>query len=54
MNFKVAKTMESLNDHLLEEFHHIRDTFKHVDFKLSAAKNFNHSLSKRLVDMDRQ
>ena len=52
MNLKVAKTMESLNNHLSEEVQYIRDTFKHMDSELSAGKNVNHLLSKRLVDME--
>ena len=31
MYLKVTKKMESLNDHLLEEVQHIRDTFKHME-----------------------
>ena len=46
--------MESLNDHLLEEVQHIRDTFKHMESKLSVVKTVNHLLSKRLVDIERQ
>ena len=46
--------MESLNDHLLEEVQHIRDTIKHMKSELSIVKNVNHLLSKRLVDMDGQ
>ena len=53
MYLKVTKKMESLNDHLLEEVQHIRDTFKHMESELSVAKNVNHLLSKRLVDMER-
>ena len=54
MNLKVAKTMESLNNHLSEEVQYIRDTFKHMESELSAGKNVNHLLSKRLVDMERK
>ena len=54
MYLKVTKKMESLNHHLLEEVQHIRDTFKHMDSELSVVKSVNHSLSKRLVDMERQ
>ena len=46
--------MELLNDHLLEDVQNIRDTFKHMESELSVVKNFNHLLSKRLVDMERQ
>ena len=46
--------MELLNDHLLEDVQNIRDTFKHMESKLSVVKNVNHLLSKRLVDMERQ
>ena len=46
--------MESLNDHLLEEVQHVRDTFKRVESELSVVKTVNHLLSKRLVDMERQ
>ena len=54
MHLKVTKKMESLNDHLLEEVQHIRDTIKHMKSELSIVKNVNHLLSKRLVDMDGQ
>ena len=54
MNLKVAKTMESLNNHLSEEVQYIRDTFKHMESELSAGKKVNHLLSKRLVDMERK
>ena len=54
MYLKVIKKMESLNDHLLEEVQHIRDTFKHMDSELSIVKNVNHLLSERLIDMERQ
>ena len=54
MNLKVAKTMESLNNHLSEEVQYIRDTFKHMESELSAGKNVNHLLSKLLVDMERK
>ena len=46
--------MESLNDHLLEEVQHIRETFKHMESELSVVKNINNLLSKRLVYMERQ
>ena len=54
MYLKVTKKMESLNDHLLEEVQHVRDTFKRVESELSVVKTVNHLLSKRLVDMERQ
>ena len=54
MYLKVTKKIESLNDHLLEEVQHVRDTFKRVEFELSVVKTVNHLLSKRLVDMERQ
>lgn len=54
MYLKVTKKMESLNDHLLEEVQHIRETFKHMESELSVVKNINNLLSKRLVDMERQ
>ena len=53
MYLKVTKKMESLNDHLLEEVQHIRETFKHMESELSVVKNINNLLSKRLVDMER-
>ena len=54
MYLKISKKMESLNDHLLEEVKHMRDTFKHMEAELSVCKNVNSLLSKRLVDMERQ
>ena len=54
MYLKVSKKMESLNDHLLEEVKHMRDTFRHMESELSIVKNVNSLLSKRLVDMERQ
>ena len=54
MYLKVTKKIESLNDHLLEEVQHVRDTFKRVESELSVVKTVNHLLSKRLVDMERQ
>ena len=54
MYLKVTKKMESLNDHLLEEVQHVKDTFKRVESELSVVKTVNHLLSKRLVDMERQ
>ena len=54
MYLKVTKKMEPLNDHLLEEVQHIRETFKHMESELSVVKNVNNLLSKRLVDMERQ
>ena len=54
MYLKVTKKMESLNDHLLEEVQHIRDTFKRMESELSVVKNVNDLLSKRLINMERQ
>ena len=54
MYLRVTKKVESLDDYLLQEVQHIRDTFKHIESELSVIKNVNYLLSKRLVDMERQ
>ena len=54
MYLKVTTKTESLNDHLLGEVLHIRDTFKHMQSVLSVVKYVNHLLSNRLGDMERQ
>ena len=54
MYLKVTTKTESLNDHLLGEVLHIRDTFKHLQSVLSVVKYVNHLLSNRLGDMERQ
>ena len=51
---KVTTKTESLNDHLLGEVLHIRDTFKHKQSVLSVVKYVNHLLSNRLGDVERQ
>ena len=51
---KVTTKTESLNDHLLGEVLHIRDTFKHMQSVLSVVKYVNHLLSNRLGDVERQ
>ena len=54
MYLKVTTKTESLNDHLLGEVLHIRDTFKHMQSVLSVLKYVNHLLSNRLGDVERQ
>ena len=54
MYLKVTTKTESLNDHLLGEVLHIRDTFKHLQSVLSVVKYVNHLLSNRLGDVERQ
>ena len=54
MYLKVTTKTESLNDHLLGEVLHIRDTFKHMQSVLSVVKYVNHLLSNRLGDVERQ
>ena len=54
MYLKVTTKTESLNDHLLGEVPHIRDTFKHLQSVLSVVKYVNHLLSNRLGDVERQ